>query len=419
MQNRLKATPPPRPSPGETLRVMILAGEMSGDMHAAALMRSIRAKWDGPVEFRGTGGDAMAAEGATLLGHADQMAVIGVLAVLRHAGYFSRLLRRVTDEIKAWRPHVVLTVDYPGFNLRIAARAHAMGFKAVHYICPQVWAWRRGRIPKIARILDRLITILPFEPAYFKDTPLPVTFAGHPLIDRVNESFAEPLADLPWGEGRNRVAILPGSRRGEITRILPDLLAAAARLERDVGDCAFLIPSPTPAMRALAREVIAKAKEKPSKVNFVMGQARQVLRQASAAAVASGTATLEACLMRCPTILVYKVNWLFGKLGRYVILKIPFLGLANIVAGRCVMPELLQEACRPDAIAAGLKTLLTDERRRAAMIADFDSVRRALGDGNAADRAASIVMDEVMQVASNCTATPCADNGTSGQGTVP
>ena len=395
MQPSTGNLPPPKPSPGETLRVMILAGEMSGDMHAAALMRAIRSQWNDPVEFRGTGGDAMAAEGATLLGHADQMAVIGVLAVLRHARFFSRLLKRVTDEIKSWRPHVVLTIDYPGFNLRIAARAHAMGFTAIHYICPQVWAWHRGRIPKIARILDHLITILPFEPALFKDTPLPVTFAGHPLIDRVRESFAEPLADLPWGEGRNRVAILPGSRRGEITRILPDLLAAAARLERDVGDCAFLIPSPTPAMRGLAEEVIAKAREKPRHVSFVLGQARQVLRQASVAAVASGTATLEACLMRCPTILVYKVNWLFGKLGRYVILKIPFLGLANIVAGRSVMPELLQEACKPDAIADGLKTLLTDEKRRAAMLADFDSVKRALGDGDAAGRAASIILGRI------------------------
>ncbi len=395
MQRYHERLAPPKPSQGETLRVMILAGEASGDMHAAALMRTIRSQWNGPVEFRGTGGDAMIAEGASLLGHADQMAVIGVFAVLRHARFFARLLDTVTGEIRAWRPHVVLTVDYPGFNLRIAARAHALGFTTVHYICPQVWAWHRNRIPKIARILDHLITLFPFEPAHFKDTDLPVTFAGHPLIDRVGETFAEPLANLPWGEGRNRIAILPGSRRGEIERILPILLSAAAHIERDIGDCAFLIPSPTPAMRELAQSVIDSAREKPRRINFVLGKARQVLRQASAAAVASGTATLEACLMRCPTILVYKVNWLTGVLARRII-KIPFLGLANIVAGRSVMPEFLQGDCNPDAIASELKQLLSDEKRRAAMLADFDSVRRTLGDGNAADRAASIVIDTIL-----------------------
>ena len=384
---------PTKPAHGETLRVLILAGEASGDLHAAALMRAIRARWDGPVEFRGTGGELMRAEGAKLLGHADQMAMVGVFAVLAHARFFARLIGAVMDEIRGWRPHVVLTVDYPGFNLRIAAKAHALGFKTVHYICPQVWAWHRGRIPKIARILDKLITLFPFEPAHFDGTGLDVVFAGHPLVDRTRESFEEPPAHLPWGGAAHRVALLPGSRRNEIERILPTLLAAAAQLDRAPGDCAFLIPAPTPKMRALAEAVVARAKEKPARLEFVDGNARQVLRQAGAAAVASGTATLEACLMRCPTILVYTASWLTGFLARRII-KVPYLGIANIVAGREVMPELLLGDFTPDKVAGGLRSLLSDGERRAAMLADFDAVRAMLGDGGAAERAA----DEVLKI---------------------
>jgi lipid-A-disaccharide synthase len=373
---------------------MVLAGEASGDMHAAALVRALRERWDGPVEFRGTGGEALRAEGVALLGHADQMAVIGLFAVLGRARFFLRLLRTVRDEIARWRPHLVLTIDYPGFNLRVAARARAKGFTTVHYICPQVWAWHRGRIPKIARSLDRLITLFPFEPACFRETGLAVTFAGHPLVDRARESFAEPLADLPWGDAPRRVALLPGSRRGEIERILPILLAAAAELDRDPGGCTFLIPASTPAMRALAEAIVARTPEAPRSWRIVDGQARQALRQAHAAAIASGTATLEACLMRCPSILVYRMgmNWLVGRAARRI-LATPFVGLVNIVAGRAVMPELLHGDCNPANVAAALRPLLADETRRAAMLAEFDAVAHALGDGNASGRAADAILE--------------------------
>ena len=287
------------------LRILICAGEVSGDMHAAALMRALRERIAGPIEFRGFGGDLMRAEGADILYHTDRIAIVGVTPVIRELPFLLGMRRRMTREILEWKPDLVLTVDYPGMNLRLAKFAHSHGFKTVHYICPQVWAWHRGRIPKIARMLDLLLCIFPFEPALFKDTPLKAVFTGHPLVDRATETRAETPAALPW-QGRYRVALLPGSRSGEITRILPRLLEAAAQLEQRLGgDCSFVIPAPTPKMRALGEAVAAAAPVRPQRLSFVDGQARQVMLQAQTAAVASGTATLESSLMRCPTVLVY------------------------------------------------------------------------------------------------------------------
>jgi lipid-A-disaccharide synthase len=375
------------------LRILIIAGEASGDMHAEALMRALRLQIGRPIVFRGIGGDAMRAAGAELLYHTDQTAVIGLWDVLRHIRFFAAMMRRMETELDGWHPDLVLTVDYPGFNLRFAARAHARGIATIHYICPQVWAWHRSRIPGIARILDHLIVLFPFEPACFAATPLTVTFAGHPLVDRAAESWAEPEAPLPWQNARYRIALLPGSRRGEITRVLPAMLAAAAQLDGELGgDCAFVIPAASPAMRLLTETLAAASPVRPARLACVDGLARQVLRQAQAAAVASGTATLEACLMRCPTVLVYRVPWLTYVLAKWIVRGVKHLGLANILAGRRLMPELLQRDLTPAALTAHLKAYLTQPALRATTQAEYEAVNRSLGDGGASERAAAAIM---------------------------
>ncbi len=371
------------------LRILLCAGEVSGDMHAAALMRALRARLRQPLMFRGFGGDAMRAEGAELLYHTDRVALMGITPVLMNLPFLLGMMRRLRREILEWKPDLVLTVDYPGMNLRLAAFARAHGFKAAHYICPQVWAWHRGRIPKVARILDLLLCVFPFEPELFASTPLKAVFVGHPLVERAAETRAAPRAALPWQEAAHRVALLPGSRSGEITRILPRLLAAAARLERDLGGgCAFVIPAPTAAMRALGERVAAETAERPQRLAFVDGQARQVLLQAHAAAVASGTATLEACLMRCPTVLVYAASPLTALVARLLVKGVRHLGLANIIAGREVMPELLQRDFTPERVAGQLRRYLTDSAARQAALADLDETLARLGAGGASDRAA-------------------------------
>ncbi len=377
------------------LRVLICAGEVSGDMHAAALMRSLRERIAGPVEFRGFGGDAMRAEGAELLYHTDRIAIMGITPVIRELPFLLGMIRHMKREMLAWQPDLVLTVDYPGMNLRLARFAHAHGLKTVHYICPQVWAWHRGRIPKIARMLDLLLCIFPFEPALFQATPLKALFAGHPLVDRAAETRAAPPAALPW-QGRHRVALLPGSRAGEITRILPRLLAAAALLEARLdNDCSFIIPAPTPRMRALGEAVAAAAPARPQRLAFIDGQARQVMLQARAAAVASGTATLEASLMRCPTVLVYAASRVTYLAARLLVKGVKHLGLANIIAGQEVMPELLQDDFTPERLADLLHRYLTDEPARTATLQALDATNARLGAGNASGRAADLIVAEL------------------------
>jgi lipid-A-disaccharide synthase len=382
-----KNTPP--------LRILICAGEVSGDMHAAALMRALRARVRQPLVFRGFGGDAMRAEGAELLYHTDRIALMGITPVIKNLPFLLGMITRMKREMLDWKPDLVLTVDYPGMNLRLAEFAHSHGFKTVHYICPQVWAWHQSRIPKIAKIIDLMLCLFPFEPACFKGTALKAVFTGHPLVDRAAETRAEPPVPLPW-QGTYRIGLLPGSRTSEITRILPRLLESAALLEQRLkGDCSFIIPAPTARMRALGEQVAAATPVKPQRLTFVDGQARQVMMQANTAAVASGTATLEACLMRCPTVLVYTASFLTYLVAKLFVKGIRHLGLANIVAKREVMPELLQDDFTPQRLADQLYRYLTEPATREAALADLDATNALLGDGNASGRAADAIAEEL------------------------
>lgn len=378
------------------LRIFIVAGEASGDLHAAPLMEAIRDASERPVIFRGIGGDKMREAGQEQLVHSDSIAVIGLWEVIKRARFFARLLKRMEDEIRDWKPDILLTVDYPGFNLRLAAKAKKLGVKTVHYICPQVWVWRRNRIWKIAEVIDRLITIFPFEPACFEPTKLRPVYAGHPLVDRAAETMAEPEADLPWLASSRRVALLPGSRPNEISKILPDMIAAAVSLEAQLEDpVSFIIPASSELIRRQINAVLSEVPRKPNHVTIVDGQAREVLRQAEAAAVTSGTATLEASLMLCPTVLVYRTAWLTYKLGRIVLRKAGFIGLANLIMKKQIMPELIQDDLNAEKLSDLLLSYLTDQAVRDEMIAGLMSVNAQLGDGNAAERAARAVLEVV------------------------
>ncbi len=380
-----------RERPAAPRRIFIVAGEASGDVYGAALMRHLRARSPHPLQFRGIGGDAMLKEGLEGLCHCDRTAVIGFWEVLRQFRFFAGLLRRMTRELDTWQPDLLLTIDYPGFNLRLAARAHARGIRTVHYICPQVWIWHRNRIHKIARIIDQLITLFPFEPACFGPTPLRPVYVGHPLVDEARATLSQPEAPLPWGAGR-RIAVLPGSRANEIRALLPGLIEAAVILERRIGPCSFLIPAVSARMRAVIETTLAGVACRPAHLGLVDGQAREVLRQAEAAAVASGTATLEASLMRCPTVLVYRVSRVTEWILRFMLRRLRYVGLANIVAERPVMPELLQEAFTPGNLADHLEAYLTRPDARARAIADLDAVNARLGAGGAAAAAAEVIL---------------------------
>lgn len=380
----------PRPIPP---RIMLVAGEASGDLLGAALARALHALRPDAVLF-GLGGPHMAAAGVVCRRGLDGLAVMGISEVLARLPFFLRLKRQVLDWARQERPDVLVTIDYPGFNIRLAAAARRQGLRTVHYVCPQVWAWKAGRIPRIARTFDRLLTLFPFEPACFKGTGLRVDFVGHPLADEIRAHRAGPLLPLPWGGAGPRVALLPGSRPHEIARMLPVLVESAGLILQSHPASVFMIPVPGPDDVAPMRERLRNLQADPARFAIAAGGAREVLRQARAALVASGTATLEAGLMRCPLVVTYRVSALTAWVARRV-LRIPFIGLVNIVAGREICPERLQDRATPMILADELRPLLDETPTRAAMLKELEAVEARLGAVNAAERAARSILDEI------------------------
>jgi len=358
-------------------RVMIVAGEMSGDQHAARLVRGLRAV-RGDVKWFGIGGDALRREGVRTVVDARDMAVVGFFEVLARLSFFRRVFRRMVALLDAEKPDALLLVDYPGFNLRLAAQAHARGIPVLYYVSPQVWAWHRSRIPKMARMLDLLMVIFPFEVDVFKGTGLRTVFVGHPLVDSVRRTLAAPSPELPWPAGGRRIAILPGSRPQEIQRVLPPMLAAARELRRREPATVFLIPAASAEIAALIEAQLAgRPAAERAAVAVVTGQMREVVRQARAAMVCSGTATVETALLKCPLIVVYRTARLTYWFGRMII-RVPWLGMVNLIANRTLCPEFIQGAATPAAMADALESLLEDTPARQAQLAGLEEVARAL-----------------------------------------
>lgn len=373
--------------------LLVIAGEVSGDMHAADVIRSVKTGAD--VDVWGIGGEKLRAEGMETLHDIKEMDVLGFVEVLKRYPFFKRVFNEVLAEVDKRRPDAALLVDYPGFNLRLAKKLKKRGIKVLYYVCPQVWAWNRGRIPKMARMIDRLMVIFPFEVDVFKDVELQVDFVGHPMVDELREFRAEEPEQLPWGGGR-KIALLPGSRTQEIHYILEPLLEAAQMLEESCPDLSFIIPVPERRLKLL-EETLQKTKKAPRNIAAVVGQSREVLKQADAAFVASGTATLEAALLGCPTVLVYRggfLNYLLVK----ALIRVPWLGIANIVSNQEIMPERLQQEMTPMKLVAAIDPLLNDTPQRAAMLENFKTLEKRLGDGSPAGRVAQIISAELWGV---------------------
>jgi lipid-A-disaccharide synthase len=371
--------------------LLVIAGEASGDMHAADVVHALKEQRP-ELTFWGIGGDKLRTEGVELLHDVKEMDVLGFVEVLRRYPFFRRTFNEVLAETDKRKPDAALLVDYPGFNLRLARELKKRGIKVLYYICPQVWAWNRGRIPKMAQIIDRLMVIFPFEIEVFKDVDLKVDFVGHPMVDELREFREKAPEPLPWN-GPLKIALLPGSRHQEIIHILPGLLAAAQLLEKSRSGISFLIPVPERRF-ALVESMLQKAGKAPCNVSILAGKAREALKQADAAFVASGTATLEAALLRCPTVLVYRASRPNYWIGRALI-RIPWLGIANIVAGREIMPERIQHHMTPVKLAAAIDPLMNRTPVRAAMLENFQALEKMLGAGRPAGRVAAVIAEEL------------------------
>ena len=370
------------------LRLFVAAGEASGDMHAAHLLEALR-RHHPDLEVAGIGGNRMAAAGVRLLAHEKDLAVVGITEVASRLGALLRALRSAGRYLAQHRPHGVILVDFPDFNLRIARKARRLGIPVVYYIGPQVWAWRRRRVHTLSRLVRRMVVILPFEAALYRDAGADCVFVGHPLVDLVRPRLNREagMARYALREGRPIVALLPGSRWQEVRRLLPEMLRAVARLAREGLPVQAVIPvAPSLDPAWVQRQVAASGVE----ARVVHGEAVDVLQLCDCAVVASGTVTLEAAFLEKPMVIVYRVSRLTYWAARFLV-GVQHIGLVNIVAGREVVPELLQDAVTPEGIALQVRRLL-DPRVRQRVVASLQEVRRALVEPGAADRAARAVL---------------------------
>ena len=363
------------------MKLYVVAGEASGDARGVELMRALRGR-DPALEFFGAGGREMRAlAGGHFVDWADE-AVVGLWDVLKKYGYFKKQFDRMLADIGRVAPAALILIDYPGFNLRLAkaVRARHPAVKIIYYISPQVWAWHRGRIPKMARMLDLMLCIFPFEQPLYEQSGLKTVFVGHPLID----SFAAKKT----GEARDRklVGLFPGSRGKEVSKIFPVMVKTARRLRDSDHTLRFEAAAASPRLEAMMRSIAGGE----SGITFTLRDAHGLMRRAAAGMVASGTATLESAYFGMPLVILYKVAWLTWEVGKRLV-RVPFLGMPNILADREIVREFLQGAAQPQAIAEEIVRLLTDENARATMERDLAAVTAKLGGGGAAARAAEAI----------------------------
>lgn len=376
--------------PGTTPRIFLSAGEASGDLHGAHLVRAIRGMCP-EARVSCLGGPLLESAGARLIVPNGDLAVVGLFEVLRHAKSIYRAYCRIRSHLVEERPGVVVLIDFPDFNFFLGRLARRMGLKVFYYISPQVWAWRTGRVRTMRRFVDGMAVILPFEPPFYERYGMRVTYVGHPLLDALaNAPSREEASERYRAEGVPRtVGLLPGSRRSEIALVLPVLLESAAAIRRRLSGVRFLLPVAPSLDRSLVEKRLAGS-GLPTRV--VSGDTYGVIRACDLLITVSGTVTLEAAVLGTPMIVTNRVSPLTCLVGRHLI-RVPFVGLPNLIAGRRIVPEYLQEDARPGAVADEAVRLLTTpgalEEQRNALAA----IRSELGRPGAADRVARLVLD--------------------------
>ena len=375
------------------MKYYLIVGEASGDLHASNLMRALKER-DSEADFRFFGGDLMSAVGGTRVKHYKELAYMGFIPVLLHLRTIFANMDKCKQDIVAWNPDVVILVDYPGFNLKIAefVKKHT-DIPIYYYISPKIWAWKEYRIKNIKRDVDELFSILPFEVDFFKGHQYPIHYVGNPCVDAVDafqkenvESFAEFMKDNSLDD-KPIVALLAGSRKQEIKDNLPKMLEAARPF---VGECQLVLAGAPGIEPAYYQQYVRE--DVPLKIVF--GQTYRLLQQAKAALVTSGTATLETALFRVPQVVCYYIS--MGKLVSFLrrkVLKVKYISLVNLVANKEVVRELVADTMKVDNVRAELDALLHDENYRNAMFQEYDRMIKILGPAGASHQAASKMIE--------------------------
>jgi lipid-A-disaccharide synthase len=404
------------------MTLYFLAGEASGDNHGAELMRSLR-QCDVDLNFLGRGGPQMKAiAGEQFANWIDDAAVVGLWEVIKNYGFFREKFRETLAEIERSKPDAVVLIDYPGFNLRLARALRRTGsepvrpggvtpddaasnmlagridektsvfrrkiIKIIYYISPQVWAWHRGRIKKMARFLDLMLCIFPFEAELYNKSGLRTVFVGHPMVDRLRTGKIDSKRDP------NLVGLFPGSRPREVARNFPVMLDAARELFRARQVLRFEIAAASESLAAEISDALMVARMREGLFRVVTGETAATMQRASAGIVASGSATLEAAYFRLPFVLIYKVAWPTYLAARLVV-KVKYLGMPNVLADKEIVPEFIQHRARPKAIAQAVLRLMHNRVARNRIISEFDAIVPQLGEGGASAKAARTIVEEL------------------------
>lgn len=372
-----------------SVRVLLSCGEASGDLYAGALTRELRATGPATTVF-GLGGPQLAAAGGQVIADYRGLAVTGLTEAIAKIPRSLATLRRLVSAARRERPDVFVAIDFPDFNFSLARRVKRLGIPVVYYISPQIWAWRAGRVQTIREISDRVLVIFPFEEAIYRHAGVPVEFVGHPLVDLARPSAARQrfLPRLGLAPAAPTVAILPGSRPNEVGRILPDLVRSALAIRTRVDGAQFVLAR-APHLDDRLFDIVSAQNLAP--VAIVEGEADAVLAASDVALTASGTATVQTALHDTPMVIVYRVSPLTYRLGRRLV-TVDAIGMVNLIAGEKIVPELIQDAFTPEAVAREAVSILTDRERAARIRSGLARVREKLGGPGASRRAAEAIM---------------------------
>ena len=368
-------------------QVMIIAGEVSGDLHGAQVVHAIRRQWSETVFF-GMGGTAMASAGVQILVDAASVSVVGITEVFTHIGPILGGFRIIKRALYDRRPDLLLLIDFPDFNLRVARIAKSLDIPVLYYISPQIWAWRTGRVKMIQKRVDHMAVIFPFEPQFFTDNAIDVTYVGHPLLDH-----KWPPISIPQDHPFPVIGLLPGSRNQEIKRHLPVMLESMVAINRHFDQSQFLIAPVNKPQRAFASAMV-KNQHVSASCDIIEGGARAIFSRCHMVIAASGTVTLEAAIAGVPMVVIYKVSPLSYLLGR-ILIRVNYISLVNLIAGREIVPELIQKDASPANITRKAVEILGHPNRLDEIRRDLANIREKLGSGGTARQVAQIAIEMI------------------------
>ena len=374
-------------------KIWIIAGEASGDLYGAELAKELMATRP-DITVSGMGGAAMKAAGVRIIVDSTELGIVGIAEVFKKIPFFLGLLKRLSKQAAEERPDAVVLIDYPGFNIRLAERLHDSGIPVVYYISPQVWAWKKGRIPKIARNVNKMLCIFPFEPKVYDGTGLDAEFVGHPLLE-----ILKTYREKAHGKRDDKlVLLLPGSRSSELKALVGTLVNTATLLLENDPSLRFAMPLPRERTKNLAESLIQGMdvpKQTLEAIEISVGNTRELMTKASCGIAASGTVTVESAILGLPLVVTYKVNWLSYQLAKRLV-KLPYITIANLVTGKCVYEELLQYDAVPEKLSAALVKILPGGERREEVVEGIAECVRLLGGESPVSKKVS---EKVLEVA--------------------